>query len=310
MIAVLAGGVGGARFLQGVVQVVAPDEVTAIVNTGDDREFYGLYVSPDVDIVIYTLAGVVDEAHGWGLRDDTYHVMQQLTSYGHDDWFVLGDRDLATHIHRTLRRRQGRSASEIADELRRHFGLRLRVLPMSDDPVATHIQTPAGLLHFQEYMVRRRCMDEVQGVVFLGSEEARPAPGVLQALAEAEAVLLAPSNPIVSIGSILAVPGVLQALQATRAPIAAVSPIVGGAPLKGPADKLMRGLGAEVSALGVARHYAAFLDLMVIDTCDAALAPAIEALGLRVLVTDTIMRDSAAKARLAREVLQACGVTV
>jgi LPPG:FO 2-phospho-L-lactate transferase len=307
MIVVLAGGVGGARFLQGIVQVVPPEEVTAIVNTGDDREFYGLHVSPDIDIVLYTLAGVVDERHGWGIRDDTYHVMQQLTRYGHEDWFLLGDRDLATHIHRTLRLRQGRTPSEIADELRQLFGLSLRVLPMSDDAVATHIQTPVGLLHFQEYMVKRRCTDEVQGVVFVGIEQARPAPGVLEALHQAEIVLLAPSNPIVSIGSILALPGVRETLRTTSATVAAVSPIVGGAPIKGPADKLMSGLGHEVSALGVARCYADFLDVMVIDQQDAALAPAIEALGPRVLVTDTIMRDNEAKARLAREVLRVCG---
>ncbi|WP_069801224.1 2-phospho-L-lactate transferase [Thermogemmatispora onikobensis] len=310
MIVVLAGGVGGARFLQGVVQVVPPAEVTAIVNTGDDREFYGLHVSPDIDIVIYTLAGIVDERHGWGIRDDTYHVMQQLTRYGHEDWFLLGDRDLATHIHRSQRLRQGQTPSEVTDELRRLFGLTLRILPMSDDPVATHIQTPVGLLHFQEYMVKRRCQDEVQGVVFVGVEQARPAPGVLEALRQAEAVLLAPSNPIVSIGSILALPGVREALQATSATVAAVSPIVGGSPLKGPADKLMRGLGYEVSALGVARCYADFLDVMVIDQQDAALAPAIEALGPHVLVTDTIMRDQEAKARLAREVLQSCARAV
>jgi LPPG:FO 2-phospho-L-lactate transferase len=308
MIAVLAGGVGGARFLEGVVQVVPPAQVTAIVNTADDREFYGLHVSPDLDIVLYTLAGIVDEAHGWGVRHDTYQVMQQLTRYGNEDWFLLGDRDLATHIHRTQRLRQGHTLSEITDEFRRHFGLALRVLPMSDDAVATHIQTPVGLLHFQEYMVKRGCRDEVQGVRFVGLEHARPAPGVLETLRAAEAVLIAPSNPIVSIGSILALPGVREALQETAATVAAVSPIVAGVPIKGPADKLLRGLGLEVSALGVARCYADFLDLMVIDRQDAALAPAVEALGMRVLVTDTIMRDRQAKARLAGEVLRACAV--
>src|SRR6266496_5639746 len=206
MIVVLAGGVGAARFLQGVVQVVPQSELTVIVNTGDDRDFYGLHVSPDIDIILYTLAGIVDESHGWGIRDDTHFTMQQLTSYGNEDWFLLGDRDLATHIHRTNLLRQGKNLSEVTENLRTHYGLDLRILPMTDQDVTTHIQTPVGLLHFQEYMVKRRCADEVQDVVFIGSGEARPAPGVLDAIKGAEAILIAPSNPIVSIGSILAVP--------------------------------------------------------------------------------------------------------
>ncbi|MBA2287962.1 MAG: 2-phospho-L-lactate transferase [Ktedonobacteraceae bacterium] len=310
MIVVLAGGVGAARFLQGVVQIVPQDQITALVNTGDDRDFYGLHVSPDLDIVMYTLAGLVDETHGWGIRDDTYHVMQQLTRYGNEDWFQLGDRDLATHIQRTNLLRQGQTLSEVSDDLRRQFGLGLRILPMTDQRVATHIQTPAGLLHFQEYMVKRRCEDEVQDVVFVGMSEARPAPGLLDTLKEAEAILIAPSNPIVSIGSILAVPGIHDTLHEASGMVVAVSPIVGGAPIKGPADKLMRGLGMDVSAVGVARCYRDFLDVMVIDTQDAHLAGAIEDLGIPTLVTDTIMRDGAAKANLARSVLQAAGIQV
>ncbi|GCE02914.1 2-phospho-L-lactate transferase [Dictyobacter aurantiacus] len=308
MIVVLAGGVGAARFLQGLVQVVPQEEITVITNTGDDRVFYGLNVSPDTDIVMYTLAGIVDEKNGWGIRGDTFHTMEQLTSYGHEDWFALGDRDLATHIHRTARLREGKSLSEVADELRAHFGLKLRILPMSDQPVATHIQTPAGLFHFEEYMVQRRCSDEVQDVVFVGAKEAKPAPGVLEALKTADAILLAPSNPIVSIGSILAVPGIHDALHETSGMIVAVSPIVGGAPIKGPADKLMRGLHMDVSAVGVARHYRDFLDVMVIDTRDAHLAEAIEDLGIPTSVTNTIMSDSQAKAELARHVLRAAGL--
>ena len=308
MIVVLAGGVGAARFLQGLVQVVPQQRLTAIVNTGDDRDFYGLHVSPDLDIVMYTLAGVVDEAHGWGIRNDTYATMQQLARYGNEDWFLLGDRDLATHIHRTNLLRQGKTLSEVTDELRRQFGLELRILPMSDQPVATHIQTPAGLLHFQEYMVKRRCADEVQDVVFIGSGEARPAPGVLDAVKGAEAILIAPSNPIVSIGSILAVPGIHDILHEASGMVVAVSPIVGGAPIKGPADKLMRGLGMDVSAVGVARCYRDFLDVMVIDEQDAHLASAIEDLGIPTVVTNTIMRDDAAKTTLARGVLEATGI--
>lgn len=309
MIVVLAGGVGAARFLQGVVQVIPQEDITVIVNTGDDRDFYGLHVSPDIDIIMYTLAGIVDETHGWGIRNDTYNTMQQLTRYGHEDWFMLGDRDLATHIHRTNLLRMGKTPSEVAEDLRQRFGLQLRLLPMSDQPIATHIQTPAGLLHFQEYMVKRRCSDEVQDVVFVGAKEARPAPGVLDAIKQAEAILIAPSNPIVSIGSILAVPGIHDTLHEASGMVVAVSPIVGGAPIKGPADKLMRGLGMNVSAVGVARCYRDFLDVMVIDTQDAPLADDIEDLGIPTVVTDTIMRDSEAKVALARAVLRAAGIT-
>ncbi len=310
MIVVLAGGVGAARFLQGVVQVVPQSELTVIVNTGDDRDFYGLHVSPDIDVILYTLAGIVDESHGWGIRDDTHFTMQQLTSYGNEDWFLLGDRDLATHIHRTNLLRQGKTLSEVTDNLRAHFGLDLRVLPMSNQPVTTHIQTPAGLLHFQEYMVKRRTTDEVQDVVFVGASEARPAPGVLDAIKEAEAILIAPSNPIVSIGTLLAVPGIHEALHEAQGMVVAVSPIIGGAPIKGPADRLMSGLKMDVSAVGVARCYRDFLDVMVIDEQDAHLSAAIEDLGIPTLVTNTIMRDDTIKAALARSVLQAAGLRV
>ena len=310
MIVVLAGGVGAARFLQGLVQVVPQERITVIGNTGDDREFYGLHVSPDLDIVTYTLAGVVDEAQGWGIRGDTYHTMQQLTAYGNEDWFLLGDRDLATHIHRTNLLRQGKTLSAVTDDLRQRFRLAISLLPMSDQPVATHVRTPAGLLHFEEYMVQRRAADDVQDVVFVGAETARAAPGVLDALKQAEAILIAPSNPIVSIGSILAVPGIHDVLHEASGMIVAVSPIVGGAPIKGPADKLMRGLGIDVSAVGVARCYRDFLDVMVVDEQDAHLIPAIEDLGIPAVATNTIMRDLAAKAELARQVLKAAGLEI
>jgi LPPG:FO 2-phospho-L-lactate transferase len=315
MIAVLAGGVGGARFLQGLVQVAPQEQITVIANTGDDHDFYGLHVSPDVDTVMYTLAGIVDEHNGWGIRNDTYNTMQQLTSYGYENWFQLGDRDLATHIHRTNLLRQGKTMSQVTDILCQHFGLhkgnyqkenyQLRILPMSDQPIATHIQTPAGLLHFEEYLVKRRSTDEVQDVIFIGADKAKPAPGVLDALKQAKAILIAPSNPIVSIGSILAVPGIKDVLYQTSGTVVAVSPIVGGAPIKGPADKLMQGMGHEVSAVGVARSYRDFLDVMVIDAQDAHLVKQVEALGIAPVVTDTIMRDAAAKAHLARTVLHA-----
>ncbi len=308
MIVVLAGGVGAARFLQGLVQVVPQEQITVIGNTGDDREFYGLHVSPDLDIVTYTLAGVVDETHGWGIRNDTYNTMSQLTRYGNDDWFMLGDHDLATHIHRTYQLKQGKTLTEVTDDLRQKFGLGIRLLPMTDQPVATHIRTPAGLLHFQEYMVKRRCADEVQDVIFVGADKARPAPGVLDAIKAADAILLAPSNPIVSIGSILAVPGIHDALHEASGMVVAVSPIIAGAPIKGPADKLMSGLGIEVSAVGVVRCYRDFLDVMVIDEQDAHLATEIEDLGIPTVATNTIMRDDASKAALARSVLTAAGI--
>jgi len=308
MIVVLAGGVGAARFLQGLVQVVPQSRITVIGNTGDDRDFYGLHVSPDLDIVTYTLAGVVDETHGWGIRNDTYNTMSQLTSYGNEDWFMLGDRDLATHIHRTNLLHQGKTLSEVTENLRRQFSVDIRLLPMSDQPNATHVRTPVGLLHFQEYMVQRHCADEVQDVLFVGANEARPAPGVLDAIKEAEAILLAPSNPIVSIGSILSVPGIHDTLHEASGMVIAVSPIIGDAPIKGPADKLMRGLKMEVSAVGVTRCYRDFLDVMVIDQQDAHLAPAIEDLGIPTITTNTIMKDDATKAALARTVLAAAGL--
>lgn len=308
MIVVLAGGVGAARFLQGVVQVVPQEEITVIANTGDDREFYGLHVSPDVDIVMYTLAGLVNESQGWGIRDDTYHTMQQLTAYGNEDWFALGDRDLATHIHRTQLLRQGKSLSEITANLCASLGLKVRILPMSDQSIQTHILTPAGLLHFEEYFAQRHCSDPVQDVQFVGAEVAKPAPGVLDAIKEAEAILIAPSNPIVSIGSILSVPGIHDALHEASGMVVAVSPLVGGAPIKGPADKLMSGLHMEVSAVGVARYYRDFLDVMVIDQQDSHLLDAIEDLGIPATATDTIMRDSTAKAALALAVLKAAGL--
>jgi len=304
MIVVLAGGVGAARFLQGLVQVVPQERLTVIVNTGDDRDFYGLHVSPDLDIVMYTLSGIVDEAHGWGIRNDSYNTMQQLTNYGNEDWFMLGDRDLATHIHRTNLLRQGKPLSEITDELRKQFGLALRILPMSDQVVSTHIQTPVGLLHFQEYMVKRRCADAVLDVVFVGASESRPAPGILDAIKDAEAILIAPSNPIVSIGSILAIPGIHDALHEASGMVVAISPIVGGAPIKGPADKLMLGLRMEVSPVGVARYYRDFLDVMVIDKQDEHLLGEIEDLGIPAVATNTIMHDGAAKKALAQKVLE------
>lgn len=307
-VVVLAGGVGAARFLEGVVQVVDPSRVTAIVNTGDDTEFYGLTVSPDVDIVLFTLSGIVERAQGWGIADDTYNTLDMLEKLGRDRWFLLGDRDLAIHIHRTELLRQGLTPSAVANDLRRRLGLAVRVLPMSDQPVRTAIRTPNGWLPFQEYFVKRRQQDDVLEIRYDGAETALPAPGLLDAIHGAQAILISPSNPLVSVGTILSLTGVRDALRTTKATVVGVSPIVGGATIKGPADRMMRGLGMEVSAVGVARAYADFLDVLVIDNQDADLAGGVEAEGVRAVVTDTIMRDLDVKTALARMTLEQAGL--
>ncbi len=304
-VVVLAGGVGAARFLEGVVQVVAPERVTVVVNTGDDAEFYGLTVSPDVDIVLYTLAGLVESSQGWGIRADTYGALEMLERLGRDRWFLLGDRDLAVHIHRTDLLRQGLTPSQVTDDLRQRLRLGVRVLPMSDQPVRTSIRTPDGWQPFQEYFVRRRAQDDVLEIRYDGIETALPAPGLLDAIQQASVVLLSPSNPLVSIGTILAVAGVREALRSTPARIVGVSPIVGGATIKGPADRMMRGLGMEVSAVGVAQAYADFLDVLIIDEQDRDLAPRVAETGVSVVVTDTIMRDLDVKRALAQIALDA-----
>ena len=305
MIAALAGGVGAARFLEGLVTVVEPSEIVAIVNTGDDATFHGLRVSPDIDIVMYTLAGLVDEQQGWGIQADTYNTLDMLGRYARETWFLLGDRDLATHIARTELIGDGHSLSEVTDRLRSALGVGARLLPMTDEPVMTYIRTPDGVLPFQEYFVQRRAEPDVLQVIYSGMDQARPAPGVLEALAEADVVLLCPSNPLVSLGTILALPGVRSSLRATSARRVAISPIVAGGTIKGPADRMMQGLGWEVSAFGVANAYRDIVDVMIIDRADEALAERIRGLGLQVVVTDTIMRDQATKTALARVALEA-----
>lgn len=305
-IVVLCGGVGAARFLTGLVRVVEPASVTAIVNVADDAEFHGLHVSPDLDTVLYTLAGEVNEEHGWGLRDETFMVQSALQRLGRDTWFQLGDRDLATHIHRTALLRAGAPLSEATARLARAFGVTVRMLPASDEPQATLVRTDEGWLAFQDYFVRRRQQDVVREVRFDGP--LTPGPGVLEAIAAARAVVVAPSNPIVSIGPILAIRGVRETLTSTSAQVVAVSPIVGGEAIKGPAAAMLASLGHEVSPVGVARLYADFLDVLVIDERDAELASAVTAVGPRAAVAQTIMRDLDAKMRLARAVLEAVGL--
>jgi LPPG:FO 2-phospho-L-lactate transferase len=300
----LAGGVGAARLLRGLVEVVAAEEVVAVVNTGDDREFYGVHVSPDLDIVTYTLADLVDRERGYGLAGDSFALVDALARLGHESWFRLGDRDFATCLHRTLRLREGRGLAAIADELRRALGVRTRLLPMSEEPCPTFVELGAGRrVHFEEYLVRDGAPDDVVAVDLAAAEAARPAPGVLEAIAGAEGVLICPSNPVVSIGPILALRGVRDALAATAAPVVAISPIVGGAPVKGPAAQLLRGIGAEVSARGVAALYRGVAEGFVLDERDAGQAADVSALGLAPCVVDTLMTDTRRAARLAEAAL-------
>lgn len=304
-VVVLAGGVGGAKLAHGVQALVGSD-LAVVVNTADDVERHGLLVCPDHDTVLYTLAGLDDREQGWGIRGETYHVAQQLAVYGEESWFRLGDRDLAAHIVRTARLRTGARPTEVALALQRSLGIAARILPMADEPVRTEVLADDGWLEFQEYFVHRHQAPTVHEVRFVGAEAARPTSEVLDALADATVVAIAPSNPIVSVGPILAVPGFTDALAAVRergVPVVAVSGIIGGRALKGPADRMLVSLGHESSALGVARLYAGLIDGFVLDAVDAALAPAIGALGIRTLTTDTVMTDDASRARVARDVL-------
>ncbi|MCP3984945.1 MAG: 2-phospho-L-lactate transferase [bacterium] len=297
----LAGGVGAARFLRGLVRVVDPAELTVVINTGDDREFYGVHVSPDLDIVIYTLAGRVDQEKGYGLEGDRFSVVDALADLGHETWFRLGDLDLATALHRSLRLREGAGLAEITNEITRAYGVGVRVLPMSEDPAPTFVELSDGSrAHFEEYLARDGAPDDVAGVDLTAAEAARPGPGVLEAIRDAEVILVCPSNPVVSIGPILAVAGVRAAIDEGDAPVVGISPIISGAPVKGPADRLLRGIGVEVSARGVAGHYADFLDGIVIDQRDAALRTDVEALGIACAVTETWMRSPEIAASLAK----------
>ncbi len=303
MITVLAGGVGAARFLQGLIKIVPEREVTVIVNTGDDIQLYGLHISPDLDIIMYTLAGIVNKEKGWGIQGDTFHCLETLQRYGYETWFKLGDRDFATHIHRTYLLESGVSLSEATRRLCRSLGVEMKILPMTNDRFETKILTDKGVMHFQDYLVRRGARDKVMDVTFEGAEKAQPAPEVIDSILNAEAIIVCPSNPIVSVGTILSVKNVRKALRETRAKVVAISPIVGGAPVKGPADKLMRGLGLEVSAYSVAHLYRDFLDVFIMDHIDQAERERIEGLGLRVIVTNTIMKSLRDKVRLARVTL-------
>jgi LPPG:FO 2-phospho-L-lactate transferase len=306
----LAGGVGGAKLAEGLAQILAPDELTVVVNTGDDLERHGLTICPDHDTVLYTLAGIADQAQGWGIEAETYQVARGLTGLGEDTWFKLGDRDIATHLFRTDRLRRGVRPTAVALELAARMGVPTRILPMTDATVRTRVRTETGWLDFQDYFVRLHQSPDVLEVRYDGIEDARVTPEVAQAFRTADAIVVAPSNPIVSIGPILAVPGLSDEIASARARgVAAVgvSGIIGGKALRGPADRMLASLGYEASALGVARLYAdaGLLDVFVIDRQDEAHAAAVRALGLEVVVTATVMTNSATRASLAREMLSA-----
>jgi len=297
----LAGGVGGAKLAHGLAQVLPPDQLTIIVNTGDDFEHLGLTICPDIDTVLYNLAEVNNPTFGWGRADESFHVLEEAKRLGHDAWFLLGDKDIALHLLRREMLDAGLSLTEVTLELARRLGVAHPVLPMSDQPVRTVILTPEGPLPFQEYFVRRRTEPAMLGMRLEGLAQARPSEQVRAALEEADAIMFCPSNPFVSIGPILALPGVRERIAAR--PTLAVSPIIGGQALKGPAAKMMEEQGLEVSALGVARHYAGLVDGFVLDEADAELVDGVRALGMTPFVTDTIMEDKAGRRRLAMEAL-------
>ena len=303
MIAALAGGVGAARFLSGVTRLVREEDLSVIVNTGDDIELFGLHISPDIDIVMYTLAGIVDEAKGWGIRGDTFRCLSMLQKHGLSTWFGLGDKDLATHLYRTHRLRQGRTLTQITDEVCDVLGVKVKVLPMTNDKFETRVITKRGSMNFEEYFVREKAKDEIQGIEFVGAATAKPSPGVLNTILNADTVVICPSNPIVSIGTILSVGGVRDALKRTNARVVGVSPIVDGLPIKGPADKMLRSSGVEVSAFGVAEFYSDFLDEFVIDVKDSREKNRIEKLGIKAKVTNTVMKCLEDRVALAKVVL-------
>lgn len=309
LVVALAGGVGAARFLDGLTRVVAPERVFIIGNTADDAEIHGLHISPDLDTVTYTLAGLANPQHGWGIRGDSYRCLEALGRLGAHTWFQLGDLDLATHLHRTERLRNGATLSEVTSEITSALKVRSTLIPMSNERVRTRICTRSGELEFQTYFVKRRARDRVTGLRFEGASEAAPAPGLLDAIANAEAIILCPSNPFISIGPILAVAGIREALQRKRDKVAAISPIVGGRAIKGPAAKMMTGMRLKASAAEVAKLYVDFCGVFVLDQIDGKQVSQVEALDMRPVVTDTIMHGLREKKSLARVVARQMGLT-
>jgi len=303
MICVLSGGTGGAKFVDGLQRVIPPEEITVIVNTGDDLMWWGLYVSPDIDSITYVLSGLLSRERGWGVKGDTFLCLQAMGQLGEPTWFHTGDRDLAVHLLRSRLLAEGKALSEATSTICEKLGVKARIFPMSDSRVETRVDTPSGELSFEEYFVQRWYQDPVNSVRFAGASDAEPAPGVIEAILSADAVVIAPSNPITSIGPILSVPGIREALLSARGKVAAVSPIVGNAPVAGPAGILMSAQGLPCSVAGVAKAYEDFLDLLVCDTRDLRAAEALRANGLSVQCTQTIMRSAEDRAALARTVL-------
>jgi LPPG:FO 2-phospho-L-lactate transferase len=311
MIVVLTGGTGGAKFVDGLRQIVPQKQLTIVVNTGDDLRWWGLSISPDIDSIVYVLSGLLSKERGWGVQTDTFFCLQAMAQYGEPAWFKIGDRDLATHLLRSKLLADGKTLSAATDEIAARLGIAARIFPMSNDQVETRIQTPLGELDFEEYFVRRRYQDEVLSVRFDGAERAEPAPGVIEAILSADAVILAPSNPVTSIGPILSVPKIRQALRETPVEVIAVSPIIGEAAVSGPAANLMAATGLPVSIAGVAQAYRDFLDVLLVNTSDSEKGKELERSGLRVHCTNVMMRTEQEKVNLAREVLSqvACEVT-
>ena len=299
----LTGGTGGAKLIEGLGREVDPAELTIICNTADDFALHGLNISPDMDTIMYTLAGLSDSAKGWGIQDDSFTVLAQLEKLGGETWFKLGDKDIATHITRTRLLRAGLTLAEVTDGLRRSLGIKARILPMSNHPIETRVETAHGEISFQEYFVKQRWQAAVKKVSYAGVEKSEPATGVLEAIREAAGVIICPSNPVTSIGPILAVPGVRDALNQVKAPVVGISPIIGESAISGPAHKLMAAQGIEPSAFGVAQAYADFLDHFVIDLEDRTLKSKLETLKFKVVISSVRMKSLADKRRLAREVL-------
>ena len=307
-IVALAGGVGAARFLDGLARVLPPERLFIIGNTGDDAEIHGLHISPDLDTVTYTLAGLADPQRGWGIRGDSFHGLEHLARLGGETWFQLGDRDLGTHLYRTDRLRQGATLTEITAEIVSRLGVRAALVPMSDAHVETRICTAAGELEFQTYFVKRRARDRVAAVRFEGAAAAEPAAGVLEAIAAAEAIIFCPSNPFISIGPILAVPGIRQAIESRRQRVVAISPIVGGRALKGPAAAMMKSMHMRPAASEVARLYQTLVSVFVMDELDRRQAAAVQELGMRPVLTGTIMHGLRERKALARAVVREMGI--
>ena len=303
MITVLTGGTGGAKFVDGLRRIVPPEDLTMVVNTGDDHEWWGLHVSPDIDSILYVLSGLLSPERGWGVRGDTFYCLQQMKNYGEESWFSVGDRDLAMHLLRSKLLRESLALSEVTSVVAEKLGVNQRILPMSDARVETRVQTPMGELSFEEYFVKRRYQDQVESVRFAGASESKPAPGVMEAIASADAVLIAPSNPVTSIGPILAVPGVRDALKKTSAPVVAVSPIIGTAAVSGPAASLMRAQGLNVSIAGVAQAYGDFVDVLLAHQSDAEFASTVNVGNAEMHTTDILMRTVDDRMRVASAAL-------